>query len=351
MTSTNLPPPNDPWGEALHHLRISGTFYCRSECSDPWAMDLPPMDGCLMFHIVTAGACWLEVDGEAPHRLQVGGFALVPHGLGHRLTSAPGVPAVGLFDAPTEHVSERYDVVRLGGGGPATTLVCGAVTFDHPAAADLIARLPRVIVIDTWQAPEHDWMQSTLRFIASEVRMVRPGTDMLVTRLSDILVMQSIRAWLASEPPLPPGWLAAVRDPQIGRALRSVHREPGEPWTIASLARVAGMSRSAFAARFAVLAGEPVMRYVTRWRMNLAAAALHDGGETTAALAERLGYESEAAFSRAFKRVMGSWPGAVRRQASHRPSAGNRRAPAGQHGADPRRAPRAPAAALDQIDQ
>ncbi len=135
----------------------------------------------------------------------------------------------------------------------------------------------------------------------------------MITRLSDVLVVQALRAWLESDPAAQSGWLGALQDPQIGRAISLIHREPGRDWTVASLADKIPMSRSAFAARFTELVGEPAMSYVTRWRMHLAAAALRDEGATVAELADRFGYRSEAAFARAFKRVVGSPPGAVRR--------------------------------------
>jgi AraC-like DNA-binding protein len=314
MPDRTLPSSADPLGEALHFLRMSGTLYCRSEFTAPWGLDLPPLRDCLMFHIVAAGECWLEVEGASPTRLQTGSFALVPHGRGHRLASEPGAASIGLFDAPTEHISDRYDAIRFGGGGAPATLVCGAVTFDHPAAADLVRLLPPVITIDAWRAPELEWVQTTLGFIAAEAREPRAGGETVITRLADILVIQAVRAWLDRDAGARTGWLGALRDPQIGRVIRRIHREPGQAWSVAAMAHMAGMSRSAFAARFTALVGEPAMKYVARWRMNVASTALREGRVTIAALAEQLGYESEAAFSRAFKRTIGEWPGAVRRR-------------------------------------
>jgi len=310
-----LPTDTDPLGEALHFLRMSGTLYCRSEFTAPWGLEMPPLQDCLMFHIVTSGECWLDVDGTAPCRLQTGSFALVPHGRGHRLASEPGARAVGLFEVPTEHISDRYEILRHGGGGAPATLICGAVRFDHPAAADLVRLLPPVITIDAWRAPEMEWVQTTLRFIAAEARELRAGGETIITRLADILVIQAVRTWIAEDAGARTGWLGALRDPQIGRVIRRVHREPGHPWTVDAMAREASMSRSAFAARFTALVGEPAMRYVARWRMNVAAAALRDEPVTIAALADQLGYESEAAFARAFRRIVGRWPGQARQRA------------------------------------
>ena len=306
--------PVDPLGEALHFLRMSGTFYCRSELTAPWGLALPAMPGCLWFHVVTSGRAMLGGDASAVV-LQPGDLALVPHGHGHRLASAPGVATPRLEDLPEEKVSERYGVLRHGGGGAPTTLICGVVRFDHPAAQSLVALLPPVIHVEPSDAHDADWMQSTLRLMATEARALRPGGETVITRLADILVIQALRAWMRSAPAARTGWLGALGDAQVGRALALVHRDPARAWTVASLAAEVAMSRSAFAARFTELVGEPAMHYVARWRMQVAQDALRQDGAAIGELATRLGYQSEAAFSRAFKRVTGVSPGAVRRSA------------------------------------
>lgn len=306
--------PIDPLGQALHFLRMSSGFYCRSELSAPYGLELPPMEDCLSFHIVTAGRGWLEVAGEPPMALQRGDMALVPHGKGHRLVSEVRADAHKLFDLPREEVSERYEILRLGGGGEATTMLCGAVYFDHPAASQLLRLLPPVIQVDGWSASEGDWLQSTMRFIASEAEQLRPGGETIITRLCDILVIQAIRSWLARDPAAQTGWLGALQDDQIGRAVTRIHTDPTHPWTVADLARLAALSRSAFAARFTELVGETPMRYVARWRMHTALGWLKEEPISIREVASRLGYQSEAAFNRAFKRCFGLPPGAARKQ-------------------------------------
>jgi AraC-like DNA-binding protein len=156
-------------------------------------------------------------------------------------------------------------------------------------------------------------MHTVLRLMAAEAGELRPGGEAVITRLADVLVIQAIRAWIETAPAARSGWLGALQDPQIGRALALIHRDPARPWTVASLARELAMSRSAFAARFSQLVGEPAMQYLTRWRMQLAHHALQAEGATVAELSGRLGYQSEAAFARAFKRVVGVPPGAAKR--------------------------------------
>jgi AraC-like DNA-binding protein len=303
----------DPLGEALHFLRMNGIFYCRSEFSAPWGLALPIMKDSLMFHFVTSGRCWLEVEGAEPRQLQRGDLALVPHGEGHRLASEPGVFAAKLFDLERELVSERYEILRHGRGGAVTNMICGAVRFDHPAARHLVKLLPKMICVDVSSSPHMDWINSMLRFMASEAEQLRPGGEAVITRLADILVVQTVRAWIEQDPAAQTGWLGALQDKQIGRAISLIHRDPARAWTLASLAREVAMSRSAFAARFTQLVGEPAMHYVARWRMHLAVAWLKEDDSPLCDLASRLGYESEAAFGRAFKRFIGTSPGAVRR--------------------------------------
>ncbi len=315
-TKREIPTFTDPLGETLHLLRLNGTLYCRSELTAPWGIELPEFNGCMMFHVVTSGHCWLEVEGEEPRRLQQGGLALVPHGNGHCIRSNPAADAEPLFDIPVEQVSDRYEIMRHGGDGDLTHLTCGVVSFDHVAGQQLVAQLPRVLQIDTWDDEDGSWLQSTLRFIAREARELRPGGETVITHLADILIIQTIRTWIDSAPEANQGWLAALRDDQVGRALAAIHREPEIDWTVASLAKEVGMSRSGFSARFTNLVGESAKRYLTHWRMQLARAQLLETSDSLAVLADRLGYQSEAAFCRAFKRVFGVPPGSVRHTAS-----------------------------------
>lgn len=179
-----------------------------------------------------------------------------------------------------------------------------------------------------------DWLQSTVQFMAAEAKELRPGGETVITRLADILVIQAIRSWIEQDPAAQTGWLGALQDKQIGRAITLVHRDPSRPWTLGSLPSEVAMSRSAFAARFTALVGELAMHYVARWRMQVALNWLKEDGATLGELASRLGYQSEAAFSRTFKRFMGVPPGAVRRSegsgaiAAAPPGSGTRRQPA-----------------------
>jgi len=303
---------SDSLGEILHLLRLTGTLYCRAELTAPWGIVMPPLEGQMMFHVITAGRAWLDIKGAPSRLLEPGGLTLIPHGLGHTIRSDRRVRAAALFDIPVDKVSDRYEIMRYGGGGDVTHATCGVVRFDHPAAQRLVALLPKVLQVDTWDDDTGNWLESTLRLIAREARTLRPGGETIITRLADVLVVQAIRSWLDSSPEANRGWLAALRDEQVGRALALMHRAPERDWSIASLAREVGMSRSAFSARFTELVGAPSMLYLTEWRMQLARQQLQQTTDPLSQIAGSVGYQSEAAFCRAFKRTFGAPPGSFR---------------------------------------
>lgn len=306
-------PSDDPLGDALRYVKMTGAFYCRSELTEPWGLTLPPLPEHYWFHAPIRGRCWLEADGHDACLLEAGGLALVPHGEGHRLRSEPGVAAPEILTLEREPMSGRYERLRHGGGGEAAVMICGAVRLDGPGAPNLRRLLPPLLVVGPAATPEPDRVHTLLGLMGAEAEAQRVGSEAVVTRLADVVVTLAVRAWMESDTGGRTGWLAALRDKQIGRALTLMHRQPGLPWTVGTLARRVAMSRSAFAARFRELVGEPPIRYLARWRMQLAHTALRDEGVSVSRLAQRLGYQSEAAFSRAFKRTMGVPPGAVRR--------------------------------------
>ncbi|MEZ4530045.1 MAG: AraC family transcriptional regulator [Thermomicrobiales bacterium] len=304
--------PVDPLGEALYYLRMTGLFYSRCVFTAPWGIDLPAMPGYLMFHAITRGSCWIDLGNGQQVQLRAGDVVLVPHGEGHRLANEPGAFCISLWETPRVAVSERYDLLSIDGGGERVDLICGAVRFEHSAAAHLMAVLPRILRIESGPSAQGEWVQSTLRYMASEARQLRIGGEAVITRLSDVLVIQAIRTWLEESAELEGGWIGALRDEKIGRALTLIHRDPARDWSVASLADEVYLSRSAFAARFTELVGQPAMAYVTWWRMQVARGLIVDDGLTAAEAASRVGYQSEAAFSRAFKRTLGVPPGAAR---------------------------------------
>lgn len=295
--------------ETLTDFGMTGVFYAASEAHAPWGIAIPPLPGTIVFHLVTAGEMVLEVDDERL-TMRAGDIVLVPHGTGHHLLDAPGRPVVPLFDLPRLEIGDRYERMRIDGPGARTELVCGAVSFTGLGVARLVRSLPPVLQAD--RADDAAWMRAAFDVIGAESRRPRPGSDVVTARLADILVVQVVRSWLESATP-DSGWVAGLRDPFLGRALAAFHAAPAAPWSLSSLAAEAGMSRSAFAARFRELLGEPPMSYVTAWRMDVAARLVRERELSLARVAERVGYQSEAAFNRAFRRSHGMTPGAFAR--------------------------------------
>jgi AraC-like DNA-binding protein len=309
----------DPLGRALHYVRMSGVVYCYSELTAPWGVEMPVMDDCLMFHVVTSGRCWLSVPGSEPQQMHAGDFALVPRGQGHKLLAEKRSASVPFFDLQREHHGDRFEVLRHGGGGSPATVICGAVRFEDAMARQLVSSLPQQIVIAANTTANWDWLATSLRLLSSEARERKPGGEAVITRLADILVIQAIRAWIAEDPAARTGWLGALQDKQLGQALVLMHEKPEQPWTLASLANEVAMSRSAFAARFSEHVGVPAMQYLANLRMTIAKLRLESEAPKLVELAQSLGYESEAAFSRAFKKWSGVAPGSISRQARSAP--------------------------------
>ena len=302
----------DPLGEALHALRLSGTFFCRSELSAPWGIAVPAMSDSLMFHIVTEGSAWINFANGERLRLEVNDFVVLPQGLGHAVVDAPETPAINLYDYERPLLSPRYEVLKVNGGGARAGLICGVVSVKDPAALRMVSLLPTKILMQA-ATPGNEWLRGSIQLMMQEALSLGPGGDAVITRVSDILVVQAIRHWLRTDPKAQTGWLGALQDPQIGRALTLIHREPMRPWTVETLAAAVGVSRSGFAARFAELAGQTPMNYLRQWRFEVARNLLRDTGQTQVEIAEQLGYESEASFARAFKKATGQTPGSVRR--------------------------------------
>lgn len=305
----------DRLARVLHTLRMRSTFYCHAELGEPWALEMPAIPDSISFHVLTAGTCWLRLPDTDPLELRTGDLALVPHGLGHDLAStkiSAAGPRVDLL--PQQYLTEHYSVLRHGGSGRSAQLICGVVSFDDPAARELMRALPPVLFAggDTLSAASS--IRDTLRLMAEELSHPQPGGEAVATRLADILVVQAIRVWLATDTATGAGWLRALQDERIGHALAAIHSEPGRGWTLERLAQLAGMSRSSFSTRFTELVGEAPIAYLTRWRMNIAHARLRHENTTAARLSTELGYQSEAAFNRAFTRIIGQTPGTVRRQ-------------------------------------
>lgn len=313
MVNPRTPTAGDQLGDGLHLLRFTGALYCRAELTAPWGVEFPELEGFMMLPVVLAGRCVLEIDGER-HALEAGSAALVTRGASHRLLSAADASSTPLFEIPVEQVSDTYEHMRFGGGGDRTQIAYAALQVDGPLSARLIQELPALIRVDAWDDGESGAFQAVLRLLAREAESIQPGGEAVMTSLADVLVVQVLRSWLRTSDPSATGWLSALRDPHVGRALGRMHARLDHDWTLVELAREANMSRSSFAERFTALVGESPMRYLAGWRLQQAHAELTSTTDSIASISSRVGYTSEASFGRAFKRHHGSTPGAVRRE-------------------------------------
>lgn len=287
-------------------------LYCNAELTAPWGVELSALEGITSVLAVLEGGCLLEVDGMEPQWLASGQVALIPRGTGHCVRSEAGTPVVDHLEIAVERVSERYEIMRHGGGGERTHIAYGVVRFEEPAGRRLIDALPQVLfpAVEEGQS----WCTETLGLLSREARSLRPGSEPILTRLADILVVQAIRHWLQTAEAKDRSWIAALRDPQIGTALRRMQVELDSPWTVETLAREVGMSRSAFAARFSELVGEGALRHLTRLRLERARTEMAEGVHPVPVVAARHGYSSEAAFSKAYRKFWGEPPGDIRRR-------------------------------------
>jgi AraC-like DNA-binding protein len=301
--------------EVLSTLGIEGRVFCRSELSAPWSLALSP-GGFAHFHVLERGEAWIRPEGEsAAIPLASGDLVILSHGGGHVLCDNPQTPPVPLDRLLPENQA-GHPVIRHGGGGAETQLICGSFQFENAVESPLLSLLPSLIHLRGHGSEAEEWLASTLRLLAFEARQARPGAKAVISRLTEIIFVQAVRAWMENQPAGQGGWLGALRDPQIGAALELIHREPERSWSVSTLAREVAMSRSPFAARFTALVGEPPLAYLTRWRMHRAARLLQSDNLPVGEVAERVGYESAAAFSKAFKRRFDMAPSAYRHAAA-----------------------------------
>ena len=311
-TKPELPSTSDPLSEVLQLLQLTGVLYCRAELTEPWGVELPTLEDVIMVEVVTSGHCWIELEGQTPIFMPKGSLAMIPRGTQHKIRSSPGAETELLANIPVEMIGERLETMRYGGGGELTQITYFGVRFDTPLADRLIRLLPEILHVQSFEEDD-GWLQNTIRFISREAQQMLPGNETVITRLADILVIQAIRTWIKTLSEDKRGWIAALRDKQIGTALSIIHRHPEKNWSVASLAKEIGMSRSGFSARFTALVGESVLHYLTSLRMQLAHRQIMQTSDSLAKIAYQIGYNSEPAFNRAFKRIMGTPPGAVRK--------------------------------------
>ena len=298
--------------DVLQHLRLHSLVYGRMEFSAPWGLRFPDHAGHPHFYLMSRGSCRLELDGEPPVELGQGDLAFLPHGSAHVLRDKAG-SKVQASDTVVKGCGEWEGSCsfKFGGGGQQTGLLGGFFRFEQGAFRPFIQSLPKLIHVreDGKSAP---WFDAVRKLVLAETAEAGPGSKIMVSRLADILFIQALRAHMSECQSKHGGWIEALKDPKVGSVLSRIHQNPEQDWSVESLAEAAGMSRSAFAARFSALVGEAPLAYLTRWRMDKAEALLARQ-EPVGRVAKQVGYASSAAFSKAFKRQRGSAPGGLRK--------------------------------------
>ena len=315
----------DAFSDVLRVIRLAGGVFLEAEFSAPWCVsgrvssnDCKPFlvtpQHVIASHFVAAGQMRLRIDGGDAIDVRAGELVLLPHNDVHTFGSDLSVPVKPAGEVIQPPQSGDISRIRYGGGGEVTQLFCGFLGSET-SFSPLLASLPRVLKLDVRATASGAWIESSFRFAASEIAAGRVGSATVITKLSELLFVEAVSEFVASLPPERRGWLMGLRDPQVGRALSALHARPSEAWTAETLAGEVGMSRSVFAERFTSLIGQPPMHYLSLWRMQLAAQHLREGHRSISQIAFEVGYESEAAFSRAFKRQFGASPAIWRRQA------------------------------------
>lgn len=301
----------DAMSDVLSLVRMRGELVCANEFSAPWALSFrAPLSH---FHIVERGVAYIRLADSEPIALHSGDLAILPRGTGHLLSSDQGGgESIPIEEAIQTRATREGAVYRMGGGGAETHVVCGQFSFLGVLAPKLLTVLPHLMHLRGTAGRPLEWLRLTTQFLIQETREPRPGSAIMISRLLDLMFIQAVRTWAQQDGDLR-GWLAGLTDPGLGRALSAIHENPARDWTVNDLAAVAGMSRSAFAARFNDRVGASPLKYVSTWRLDLAADRLKAGGASIADIASRVGYGSEAAFTRAFKAQFGMPPAAFRR--------------------------------------
>ena len=321
----------DPFSQILSGVVLKGALFFNAEFSAPWGFNAPPAQDLvpflapdaphlLVYHFLVEGSGVVSLGNDAPIELEPGDVVVIPHGNAHIMCSAQGV-ARTLSEAMIAKLKTHdLSAMQTGGGGDVARFVCGYMVCDPLLCRPILQSLPPAFKLNLRTDRSGQWLESTLIHLVEEAASEHAGSEAVLAKLSEALFVDTLRRYLASLPEQEVGWLAAARDPIVGKSLMLLHSQSQHPWTLAELAKEVGLSRSALAERFTRYLSEPPMAYLIRWRLKLAARALASTSRGVAEIAEDVGYESEAAFNRAFKREFGLPPARYRNE--HRAASG-----------------------------
>jgi len=320
----------DVLSEVLKVVKLQGALFYNGEFSSPWSVTAtssralarlvaPGAEHVIIYHLLTEGRAYVRMEDGTRMALNPGDIVMIPHGDRHIMESGPCTQTIDDSEQAAQVLAMRLKLCRIGGGGELTKLVCGYMACEPRLSQVFLSGLPPIFKVCIRKDPSGKWLENSIRFSVDQADASRAGGEAVLSKLSEVLFVETLRAYITQLPPEQTGWLAGARDVEVGKTLALMHRKPEQPWTLADLAKEAGLSRSVLAERFRHYLGETPMAYLTRWRLQLGAEMLGSTSYSVAQIAAEVGYESEAAFNRAFKREFQAPPARFRTQ--HRATA------------------------------
>lgn len=316
----------DVLSTALKTVKLEGAMFYNAEFSAPWSFRTPKSSllaqylsaqsrHVIIYHLLTHGRAYAHVEDGERIPLSAGDIVVFPHGDPHRMGNGRDTDPQDNGGMLKEVLSQGLKVSRMGGGGELTRFICGYMVCDQQLSKSFLGGLPPIFKVNIGKDSSGQWLENSIRYSVGHAATAQSGSEIVVAKLSEVLFAETLRRYVDLLPPGQTGWLAGARDPEVGSALALMHAEPAEPWTIASLAKSVGVSRSVLAERFRHFLGMPPIAYLTQWRLQLGAQLLTSTRRSIAQIAVEVGYESEPAFNRAFKREFGAPPARFRLKA------------------------------------
>jgi len=320
----------DVLSEVLKVVKLQGALFFNGEFSRPWSVRalpsqriaqqcVPEAEHVIIFHLLTEGQATVRLEDGTRMALTAGDIVMIPHGDSHILENGPATETVDDSDHLPAILAQGLRLWRMGGGGEVSRFVCGYMACDPQLSQIFLSGLPSLFKVCVRNDASGRWLENSIRFSVNQADSSRAGEEAVLAKLSEVLFIETLRSYISQLPVEQTGWLAGARDPEVGKTLALMHRNPAHPWTIADLAKEAGVSRSVLAERFRHYLKEPPMAYLTRWRLQLGAQMLASTSYSVAQIAAEVGYESEAAFNRAFKRAFEIPPARFRSQSRSSP--------------------------------
>jgi AraC-like DNA-binding protein len=312
----------DALSEILRAVKLSGAMFFNAQCTEPWCVRSPPSQTfaahieergsqVIEFHLIAKGRCYIRV-GEETTPLEAGDIVMLPHGDAHYMGNGTGAAPIDSSGDLSLFLNGGLVLSQLGGGGEVTRLICGYLACEPRLLQPVVAGLPHIVRVHLRTDSAGEWLENSIHHAVNQAAESEPGSDAILARLAEVLFAETLRRYVRRLPPGRTGWLAGAGDPAVGRSLAAMHRKPAHPWTLDELAKEAGTSRSVLTDRFSRFLGRGPIAYLADWRLELAADALRASSRSVLQVATDVGYDSEAAFNRAFKRRFGDPPARYR---------------------------------------